>query len=113
MRRLIGSLLILYGAAHAVAGIWITGSHADWTVALLWLIATAGFLGAGGGLLGVARVDRQWRGLATTAAVASLGLIALYARPVLMVGAAIDGAILISSIPFVRDALARRIGVPA
>jgi hypothetical protein len=113
MRRLFGSLLILHAAAHAGAGVWVTGVHPGRTVTLLWFIATAGFLIAGIGLLGVERVDRHWRLIANIASIASMGLLALYAHPVLMVGAAIDGAILIASIPFVRDSLVRQIGVPA
>ena len=112
MRRLFGSLLILHAAAHAGAGVWVTGVRSDWTVTLLWFIATAGFLAAGIGLLGVARVERHWRPIVNVGAIASLGLLAMYAHPVFMVGAAIDGGILIGSIPFVRDVIARQIGVP-
>ena len=112
MRRLFGSLLILHATAHAGAGVWITGVSNGWTVTLLWFIATTGFLFAGIGLLGVARLERHWCPIANIAAIASLGLLAVYAHPVFMVGAAIDGGILIGSIPFVRDVLVRRIGVP-
>ncbi|HKW49529.1 MAG TPA: hypothetical protein VJN70_18885 [Gemmatimonadaceae bacterium] len=113
MRRLFGTLLILHATAHPAAGVWVTGMRPGTTVTLLWFIATTGFLAAGIGLLGVERLDRHWRPVANLAAIASLGLLAVGAHPVLMVGAALDGAILISSIPFVRDTLVRQIGVPA
>jgi hypothetical protein len=112
MRRLFGSLLILHAAAHAGAGVWATGIRPGWGVTLLWFIATTAFLIAGIGLLGVERVDRHWRPIANVGAIASLGLLAVYVHPVFMVGAAIDGAILITSVPFVRPILVRQIGVP-
>lgn len=113
MRRLFGSLLILHAAAHAGAGVWITSAHPGWAVTSLWFIATTGFLIAGIGLLGVARADRHWQPIANIAAIASLGLLALLANPVIMVGAAIDGALLITSMSFVRATLVRQIGIPA
>jgi hypothetical protein len=113
MRRLFGSLLILHGIAHAGAGVWVSGTRLDWWVNALWLVAGAGFLTAGAGLLGAGWLDRQWRPLSVVAAVASLLLLATFPHPVLMIGAAIDGALIITAIPFAREIVVRAIGVPA
>jgi hypothetical protein len=113
MRRLIGSFLVLHALAHAGAGIWVYGVNEAWPVTVLWFIATLGFLAAGIGLIGVPLLDRHWRAVAVTAAVASLALVALYVHPVSIVGSAIDAAVLIGSIPFVRELVPRWIGAPA
>jgi hypothetical protein len=112
MRRLLGSLLIVHALAHAGAGIWVYGVTEAWPVTALWFVSTIGFLGAGIGLIGVPLLERHWRAVAVTAAVASLALVALYVHPVSIVGSAVDGAVLIGSIPFVRSMLPRWIGVP-
>lgn len=113
MRRFFGSLLILHGIAHAGAGMWASAVQPHWSVSLLWLIAGTGFLMSGAGLLGVPRFDRQWRPLSVIAAMASLALLAMFPQPVLMIGAAIDGALLVTAIPFARAIIVRSIGVPA
>lgn len=113
MRRLFGSLLILHGVAHAGAGVWASGTRPSWWVTALWLVAGAGFLTAGAGLLGVRWLDRRWRTVTVIAAMASLALLAMFPHPVLMIGAAIDGALLITAIPFAREIVVRAIGVPA
>jgi hypothetical protein len=71
-----------------------------------------GFVSAGLGLIGLPRLDKHWRVLAVVAASASLALLALYPHPVLVLGFAIDGAILLESIPFVHRILTREIGIP-
>lgn len=112
MRRLIGIALILHGLAHAGAGIWATSSASVWLITLLWWIAMAGFVTAGSGLLGVPRLDRLWRPVSVVASLASLGLFALNWHPVLMIGAAIDGIILIDSVPTYHAIISRQLGVP-
>ncbi|MFL5615247.1 MAG: hypothetical protein ACJ796_16390 [Gemmatimonadaceae bacterium] len=112
MRRLIGSLLVVHGIAHAGAGIWTAGVGPTWSVTLLWWAAMVGFGAAGAGLIGVPRIDKLWRMLAAVAAIASILLIARYPHPVLLFGSAIDGAILILSIPWAREIVARQVGVP-
>lgn len=113
MRRLFGSLLILHGVAHAGAGMWVIGVRPHWAVSALWLVSGAGFLTAGAGLLGARWLDRHWRPLSVIAALASLGLLAMFPHPALMIGAAIDGALLVTAIPFAREIVVRSIGVPA
>lgn len=112
MRRTIGFLLVMHGLAHAGAGMWLAAPRPIWLVTILWWLAMAGFLSAGTGLLGVEWLDRRWRRLSCVAAVASLALLALSWHPILMIGAAIDGAILLDAIPFVHEVVTRGLGVP-
>ena len=88
MRRLLGSLLVLHGFAHAAAGIWATPVGPTWFVTLLWFVAMVGFVAAGAGLIGVRKLDDLWLPIATTAAVASILLIARYPTPATLVGSA-------------------------
>ena len=112
MRRLLGSLLVLHGFAHAAAGIWATPVGPTWFVTLLWWSATVGFVAAGAGLIGVRKLDELWLPIATTAAVASLLLIARYPTPATLLGSAIDGAVLIGAIPMAREIVLRAVGIP-
>src|SRR5690242_11937007 len=112
MRRLLGSVFVLHGLAHAAAGIWATPTGPTWFVTLLWWIAMAGFVAAGAGLIGVPKLDERWLPIAVTAAVASILLIARYPTPATLVGSAIDGAVLIGAIPMARDIVLRDIGIP-
>jgi len=111
MRRLIGSLLVLHGFAHAGAGIWATPGAPHLLVTLLWWVAMVGFVSAGAGLIGVRWLDRRGRPLAVIAALASLALLTFYPHPVLLIGAAIDGMILIDSIPFAHRVITRDLGL--
>lgn len=110
MRRLIGTALILHGLAHAGLGSWITTTPRA-LAAALWWIAMTGFLAAGAGLIGVPRLDSRWRWPAIGASIASLALIARYPHPVLLIGVAIDGIVLIDSLPFAHESIGRRLGL--
>ena len=112
MRRTVGLLLVLHGLAHAGAGMWVTASAPLWIATMLWWLAIVGFIAAGTGLIGEPWLDRRWRIFSSMAAAASLGLIAMAWQPILMIGAAIDGALLLDVIPFVHRSLARGLGVP-
>lgn len=112
MRRLLGSVLVLHGLAHAAAGIWATPLGPTWFVTLLWWTAMVGFVAAGAGLIGVRKLDELWLPIATTAAVASILLIALHPTPATLAGSAIDGAVLIGAIPMAREIVLRGIGIP-
>ena len=111
MRRAVGFLLVLYGLAHAEIDMWLNTSAPALVVSTLWWLATIGFVAAGTGLLGVALLDRHWRILSSIAAVASLVLISMSSVPLLMLGAAIDGAILLDAIPFVHESMTRALGI--
>jgi hypothetical protein len=63
-------------------------------------------------LLGVQSLDRRWRLLSSLGALASLVLISMSSYPVRMIGAAIDGAIVLDAIPFVHREVVRLLGVP-
>ena len=112
MRRTIGFLMLLHGLAHAGAGIWPMTSAPVWIVSTLWWLAIAGFFASAAGLLGVPSIDRHWRAFANIGALASLALIVVAWHPMLMIGAAIDGAILLDGFPFVHRSVARSLGVP-
>ena len=112
MRRTLGFLLVVHGLAHAGAGMWLATSAPVWIVTPLWWLAITGFLASGTGLLGVSWMDRHWRAIANVGAVASLALIGIWWHPILMIGAAIDGAILLDGIPFVHHSMARSLGLP-
>jgi signal transduction histidine kinase len=112
MRRTIGVFLVLYGLAHAGAGMWLVSSAPIWIVTALWWVAITGFVAAGTGLLGVPPLDRHWRLLSSIGAFASIALISMSSIPVLMIGAAIDGAILLDAIPFVHREVVRLLDVP-
>lgn len=112
MRRTIGLLLVMHALAHVGAAMWLSAGVALGTVSALSSLAMAGFLAAGIGLLGVQPLDRRWRFLAGVGALASLALLALRWNPILMIGAAIDGAILLDAIPFAHEIIARTLGVP-
>lgn len=111
MRRTFGFLLVLLGLAHAGFGLWPRGAAPTWVVTLIWWLAMTGFVAAGAGLIGFPWFDRQWRVIASVASVASLSLIAMSPLPVLMVGAAIDGAILLDAFPFVHSVVARQLHI--
>lgn len=63
--------------------------------ALLWMAATAGFVAAGLGVMGVPVLHDWWRPLAVASVVASLPLFVLFWHPWLVVGAALDVAIMV------------------
>lgn len=91
---------------------WLTASGHLWIVTLIWWLAIIGFTAAGSGLLGFPWLDQRWRIFSSIGALASLALIALSWQPVLMIGAAIDAAILFDCIPFVHALVTRSLGVP-
>ena len=112
MRRTIGLLFVIHGLTHAGAGMWLKTAAPLGLVIALWWLAMSGFIVAGAGLMGVQWLDRRWRVPSCIAALASLVLLAMSWSPLLMVGAAIDGAILLDAIPFVHYEVARQLGVP-
>lgn len=110
MRRLVGTILILHGLAHAGAGMWVSPTP-RFFVAVLWWVAMVGFVAAGAGLIGMPQLDRRWRPLAIAASLASLTLLALYPHAVLLIGAAIDAVVLIDNLPFAHEIVGRKLGL--
>lgn len=112
MRRLIGGVLVLHGITHVAVGIWPTTAGPAWFITLLWVVPMIGFVAAGAGLIGAPGLDRHWLAIADVAAVASILLIARSPAPATIFGSAVDGAVLIGSIPMVREIVLRQIHIP-
>jgi hypothetical protein len=108
-RVVTGLFLILHGIAHARAGTvlsdpsrsWrlfdgtVLGTVMLWATGILWATSMIGFVAGGLGLLGVIGLHRHSRRLIFIAAVASVLLLALAARPYAIIGAVIDVALFI------------------
>ena len=108
-RVLIGIFLILHGLAHSRAGTVLIdparswrlfdgtalGSLMVWITGSLWAVSMLGFVAGGLGLLGVVGLRRYSRRFVFVAAVASVMLLALAARPYAVAGAFIDVALFI------------------
>ena len=112
MRRLIGSVLVIHGIAHATIGVWPTTEGPAWFITLLWVVAMIGFVAAGAGLIGVPGLDTHWLVIADVAAVASILLIARSPAPATIFGSVVDGAVLIGSIPMAREIVLRQLRIP-
>lgn len=95
MRRIIGSLLVLHGLAHAAAGIWASSMDLGWFVIALWVVATSTLVAGGLGLLGARGLNIVWRPLAAIGALASLLLLFGFMRPDLILGVLIDVAVIL------------------
>lgn len=105
-RMVAGVVLVLHGLAHALPGMQIgAGTYARllsrlgnslivWTFTLLWSVAMSGFVAAGFGRIGAAAFRAHWRGIATVAAVASLGLLLVWPTVWTVPGIVVDVAIL-------------------
>lgn len=108
-RVLTGLFLILHGIAHARAGTvlsdparsWrlfdgtILGAIMLWITGIFWAMSMIGFVAGGLGLLGVVGLRRYSRRLIFIAAVASVLLLALAAKPYALAGAVIDVALFV------------------
>jgi hypothetical protein len=103
-RVLTGLFLILHGLAHSRPGTvlidparsWrlldgtMAGTIVVWIVGALWAVSMLGFIAGGLGLLGVIGLRRYSRRLVFAAAIASVLLLALAAKPYAIIGAVID-----------------------
>jgi hypothetical protein len=103
-RVLTGLFLILHGLVHSRAGTvpadsgrsWrlfdgtILGTVMVWITGTLWAVSMLGFVAGGLGLLGVVGLRRHSRRLVLAAAIASVLLLALAAKPYALAGAVID-----------------------
>jgi hypothetical protein len=103
-RVLTGLFLILHGLAHSRPGTvlidparsWrlfegtVLGTVVVWIVGTLWAVSMLGFIAGGLGLLGVVGLRNYSRRFVLAAAIASVLLLALAAKPYAIVGAVID-----------------------
>lgn len=89
LRILAGTLLLLHGLAHSLAGMRASdvtrgafgGTGALlWLATAFWLMATVSSVAAGLGLLGAAPFRHRWRELAWTGVAGSIGLLVVF-RP--------------------------------
>jgi hypothetical protein len=97
-RALVGTLFVLHGLAHAGAGMWAADRAPVWVITPLWGVAMVGFVAAGFGLLGVPLLRRRWEQIAAIAAVSSVMLLGLFGTLQLMLGLAIDVAVLVAGL---------------
>jgi hypothetical protein len=93
-RVLTGLLFIAHGLAHSALGMWSVALAPSVVVTPLWIVAEAGFIAAGFGLLGAGFFRRYWEPLAIAAVVASICMFMLFGTLPLMLGLAVDLVIL-------------------
>lgn len=105
MKRFMALLLVAHGLAHAGIGLWAYANGPAWVVTILWWAATAGFVGAGFGLLGASGLRRWWEQLAAIGAVSSGTLLLLYGRPVFMLGMVLDVVLAVAALRAGESAL--------
>jgi hypothetical protein len=102
-RLLLGVAMILHGLAHASAGTWATDIGGRGLVTALWEFSSAGYIAAGGGVLGVTLLRRHWRALAVVATVSSLLLLGMFGHPLFLFGIVADVLILAAAVFSWRD----------
>jgi hypothetical protein len=106
-RKILATLLILHGLAHAAPGMWAAGDAPSWVVTPLWGMALLGYLAAGLGLFRVPLLRRWWTQLLIVATASSILLLAVFAEPVGVIGASFDVALFIVAFEMVGPAAAR------
>jgi hypothetical protein len=89
-RFALGVALVLHALAHALAGIWASQPEGAWAAAVLWWLATAGFMLAGAWLLALLPRQNSWSIAAVVASMGSLGLIVLVHHPAVLPGAVVS-----------------------
>ena len=94
MRKLIGILLILHGLAHAGAGMWAAGPV--WLITIMWWLATAMYISAGLGVLGIRRYEQWTAELAFAAVIPSALLLGSFIAPFVVPGIVLDLVLLIA-----------------
>ena len=98
MRRTMGWLLVVHGLAHAAPGMWASALGPAWLVTPLWAAATLGITAGGFGLLGAYGLRRWWEHLAIGGTLASLLLLLLFGRTILLAGMVLDVAFLLTGL---------------
>lgn len=100
-RAILGILLVLHGLAHTSLGIWAADIGPDYVVTPLWLGASAGYIAAGFGELGVALVRNHWRRLTAVGAASSLLLLAVYGQAAFALGLLVNLLLLAGAVRWV------------
>lgn len=94
-RRAAGLLVVAHGVAHTLPGMRAAADF-GWLPTLAWMLALAGFLGAGAGLLGVRRFRAHWDGWAAAGVSGSVYLIISgWPTPLGHLGLLVDLAVLL------------------
>jgi hypothetical protein len=96
MRRiLVGSVLILHGLAHTLAGMRAAESSLRWSMTAAWALALVGFAAAGLSLMGVHGLGTSWRRFAAAGLIGSVVLlVGGWPTPPGAAGLAIDAFVL-------------------
>lgn len=90
-RTLLGTLLIVHGFAHTLAGMRATEGPRLWSMTAAWCLALIGFAAAGLAVLGARGLDGTWRRYAAGGVAGSLILLLFgWPAPLAAAGLAID-----------------------
>ena len=108
-RKILATLLILHGLAHAAPGMWAAGEAPAWVVTPLWGAALLGYLAAGLGLFRMPLLRRWWTQLLVVATASSILLLAVFAEPIGAAGALFDVALFVFAFELVVPAATREI----
>src|SRR5689334_4299176 len=108
-RKILATLLIFHGLAHAAAGMWAAGDAPSWVVTPLWGGALIGYLAAALGLFRMPLLRRWWTQLLIVATASSILLLVLFAEPIGAVGALVDVTLFVFAFQLVVPTAAREI----
>ena len=108
-RKILATLLILHGLAHAAPGMWAAEDGPSWVVTPLWGAALLGYLAAGFGLFRMPVLRRWWTQLLIVATASSILLLAVFAERVGVVGALFDLALFFFAFQYVVPSASREI----
>jgi len=100
-RKLLATLLILHGLAHAAPGMWAMASAPPWVVMPLWSAALLGYLAAGLGLFRVPLLRRWWTQSLIVATASSILLLTVFSEPLGVIGATFDVVLFIVALQWV------------
>ena len=100
-RKVLATLLILHGLAHAAPGMWAMGNAPAWVVTPLWGAALLGYLAAGLGLFRVPLLRRWWTQSLIVATASSILLLTVFSEAVGVVGATFDVALFVVALQWV------------
>ena len=103
-RKVLATLLILHGLAHAAPGMWAMAAAPSWVVMPLWGTALLGYLAAGLGLFRVPVFRRWWLQSLIVATASSILLLTVFSESVGILGAVFDVALFVVALQWVAPA---------
>lgn len=110
-RKLLATLLILHGLAHAAPGMWAMGSAPSWVVMPLWSAALIGYLAAGLGLFRLPVLRRWWTQSLIVATASSILLLTIFSEPLGVVGATFDVVLFVVAFQWVAPVASMEIAL--